>query len=202
MTSWFTWHGAVNDITQHCFLKLVSCAIIWHKISHLKRRWKILRANQYYGILLFILTHVSFRKAVLLKKFPWILPHLNFIKKYNCIWCIKWCKYPCTLRTPHISSFTAAPGSTISPSSVAKLLLVSVNSHQSGYMWFFHTSTIKKMKRWLNWRQSFHSGQFDKRPKLMFHVAYFQSWNKYFVFYDPHCAICNWANNVLKNKVA
>ena len=129
MTSLFTWHGAVNGITQHFFLKLVYCAIIWHKISHLKRRWKILRANQYYGILLFILTHVSFRKAVLLKTFPWILPHLNFMKKYNCIWCIKWCKYPCTLRTPHISSFTAAPVSTISPSSVAKLLLVSVNSH-------------------------------------------------------------------------
>ena len=49
-------------------------------MSHLKRRWKVLRANQFYGNLLFISINVSFRMTVSLKTFPWIFPHPNFIK--------------------------------------------------------------------------------------------------------------------------
>ena len=59
-----------------------SCAIIWYKMSHLKlrRRWKILRASQCYGNLLFASINVSFRETVPLKTFPLIFPHPNFIK--------------------------------------------------------------------------------------------------------------------------
>ena len=54
----------------------------------------------------------------------------QFAQKYYYIRCIKWCKFwfgaSCTLSTSRISSFTVISGSTILPSSVAKLFLVSV----------------------------------------------------------------------------
>ena len=101
------------------------------EMSHLKRRWKVLRANQCYDNLPFISINVSFGRTVSLQTFPWIFPHSNFIKKkYYNIRCIKWCKClicaSCTLNTSHISSFTVISGSTISPSSVVKLFVVSV----------------------------------------------------------------------------
>ena len=47
MTSSLTSHGSVNDVTWHfsrnCFLMLSFDT----KMSHLKRRWKVLRTNQY-----------------------------------------------------------------------------------------------------------------------------------------------------------
>ena len=50
MTSSLTSHGSVNDITRNF-------------------SWKVLRANQYQGNLLFISVNVSFRKTVPLKHF-------------------------------------------------------------------------------------------------------------------------------------
>ena len=74
-----TWVGKWHHSTF--FLKLVSCALIWYKMSHLRRRQEILRANQCDGNLAFISINVSFRETVPLKTFPWIFPHPNFIKK-------------------------------------------------------------------------------------------------------------------------
>ena len=80
MTLSLTSHGSVNDITQHFSLNSFLVLSFETKMSHLKCRWKVLRANQCYGNLLFISINVSFRKTVSLKTFPWTFPHSNFIK--------------------------------------------------------------------------------------------------------------------------
>ena len=80
MTSSLTSHGSVDDITQHFFLNSFLVLSFDTKISHLKRRWKDLRANQSYGNLPFISSNVSFGITVSPKTFPWIFPHPNFIK--------------------------------------------------------------------------------------------------------------------------
>ena len=72
-------HGPINDITQHFSLNSFLVLSFDTKMSHLKRRWKVLMANQCYGNLPFILINVSFRKTVSLKTFPWIFPHPNFM---------------------------------------------------------------------------------------------------------------------------
>ena len=61
VTSSRTSHGSVNDITQHFSLNSILVLSFDTKLSHLKRRWKVLWANQNYGNLLFILIDVSFR---------------------------------------------------------------------------------------------------------------------------------------------
>ena len=80
MTSPLSSHRSVNDITQHFSLNSFLVLSFDTKMFHLKRRWKLLRANQFYGNLPFISINVSFRKTVSLKTFPWIFPHPNFIK--------------------------------------------------------------------------------------------------------------------------
>ena len=79
VTSSLTSHGSVNDITQHFSLNSVLVLSFDTIISHLKRRWKVLRATQCYGNLPFISINVCFRKTVSLKTFPWIFPHPNFM---------------------------------------------------------------------------------------------------------------------------
>ena len=79
VTSSLTSHGSVNDITQHFSLNSFLVPSFDTKMSHLKRRWKVLWANKCYGNLPFILINVSFRKTVSLKTFPWIFPHPKFI---------------------------------------------------------------------------------------------------------------------------
>ena len=79
-TSSLTSHGLVNDITQHFSLNSLLVLSFDTKMSILKRRLKVLRANQCYGNLLFISTNVSFWKTELLKTFPWIFTHPNLIK--------------------------------------------------------------------------------------------------------------------------
>ena len=79
VTSPLTSHGSVNDITQHFSLNSFLVLSFDTKMSHLKRRWKVLWANQCYGNLPFILINASFRKTVSLKTFPWIFPHPNFM---------------------------------------------------------------------------------------------------------------------------
>ena len=79
VTPSLTSHGSVNDITQHFSLNSFLVLSFDTKMSHLKRRWKVLRANQCYGNLSFISINVSSRKTVSLKTFPWIFPHPNFI---------------------------------------------------------------------------------------------------------------------------
>ena len=80
MTSSLTSHELVNDITQHFSLNSVLVISFDTKMSHLKHRWKVLRAKQCYGNLPFIPINASFGKTELLKTFPWIFPHPNFIK--------------------------------------------------------------------------------------------------------------------------
>ena len=80
MTSSLSSRGSVNDITQHFPLNSFLVLSFDAKMSHLKRRWKVLRANQFYGNLPFISINVSFRKTASLKTFPWIFPQPNFIK--------------------------------------------------------------------------------------------------------------------------
>ena len=64
-----TWPGTTSSFTSH------------HSTFSLKlRRWKVLRANQFYRNLPFISINVSFRETVSLKTFPWIFSHSNFIK--------------------------------------------------------------------------------------------------------------------------
>ena len=125
MTSSLTSYGSVNDITQHFSLILFLVLSFHTKMFHLKRRWKVLRANQYYGNLHFIPINVSFRNTVSLQTFPWIFPHINFIK--NCITSdasngvnVRFV-HSCNLSASHVSSFTVIAGTTISPASVAKL---------------------------------------------------------------------------------
>ena len=79
VTSSFASHRSVNDITQHLSLNLFLVLSFDTKMSLVKRRWKVLRANQCYGNLPFISSNVSFRKTVSLKTFPWIFPHPNFM---------------------------------------------------------------------------------------------------------------------------
>ena len=79
VTSSLTSHGAVNRITQHFFLNSFLVLSFDTKMSHLKRRWKVLWANQCYDNLPFILINMSFRKTVSLKTFPWIFPLPNFL---------------------------------------------------------------------------------------------------------------------------
>ena len=73
-------HGSVNDITKQFSLNLFLVLSFDTKMSHLKRRWKFLWANQCHGNLPFILINVSFRKTVSLKTFSLIFPHTNFMK--------------------------------------------------------------------------------------------------------------------------
>ena len=79
VTSSFTSHRSVNDITQHFSLNSFLLLSFDTKMSHLKHRWKVLRANQCDGNLPFISINVSFRKTVSLKTFLWIFPHPNFL---------------------------------------------------------------------------------------------------------------------------
>ena len=81
MTSSLTSHGSVNNITQHFSLNSFLVSSFDTKMSHLKRRWKVLRVNQYYEKVPFISINVSFGKTVVsMKTFSWIFPHYNFIK--------------------------------------------------------------------------------------------------------------------------
>ena len=80
MTSSLSSLGSGNDITEHSSLNSLLVLSFDTKMSHLRRRWKVLRANQFYGNLTFISINVSFRKTGSLKTFPWIFPHPNFIK--------------------------------------------------------------------------------------------------------------------------
>ena len=80
MTSSRTSYGSENDMTQHFPLNSFLVLLFDTKMSNLKRRWKVLRANQCYGNLPFISINVSFRKTVSLKTFPMIFPHPNAIK--------------------------------------------------------------------------------------------------------------------------
>ena len=79
VTSSLTSHGSVSEITQHFSLNSFLVLSFDTKMSHLKRRWKVLWTNLCYGNLPFILINVSFRKTVSLKTFPWIFPHPNFM---------------------------------------------------------------------------------------------------------------------------
>ena len=81
VTSSLTSHGSVNVITQYFSLNSFLVLSFDTKIAHLKRRRKVLWANQSYGNLSFILINVSFKKPVSLKTFPWIFPHPNFMTK-------------------------------------------------------------------------------------------------------------------------
>ena len=67
------WHHSTFSLNSFLVLSFDT------KMSHLKRRWKVLWANQCYGNLPFILINVSFRKTISLKTFPWIFPHPNFM---------------------------------------------------------------------------------------------------------------------------
>ena len=75
-------HGSVNAITQHFSLNSFLVLSFDAKMSRLKRRWEVLRANQCFGNSPFISINVSFRKTVslVLKTYPWIFHHPNFIK--------------------------------------------------------------------------------------------------------------------------
>ena len=70
MTSSLTSHGSVNDITQIFSLNSFLMLSFDTKMSHLKRRLKVLRANQCYENLPFISINVSVRKTVSLITFP------------------------------------------------------------------------------------------------------------------------------------
>ena len=64
------------------FLLLNSCIVLSFdikKISHFRRRWKILMANQNYANLPFISINVPLSKTVRLKAFLWIFSQTNFI---------------------------------------------------------------------------------------------------------------------------
>ena len=153
------WHDHVcRHRLRHCvgkwhhsafFLKFVSCVRIDTKMSHLKRRWKVLRANQCYGNLPFISINVSFRKTPSLKTFPWIFPYLNFtintitfdVSNGVNVWFV----HLVLLSTSSISSFAVISGSTISPSSVAK------------HFWWVYSSGL------LNW----HWGNSMTTPMLV-----------------------------------
>ena len=80
MTSSLTSRESVNDMTQHLSLNSFLLLSFDTKMSHLKHRWKDLRANQCYGNLPFIPINVSFKKTVSLKTFPWIFPDPKLIK--------------------------------------------------------------------------------------------------------------------------
>ena len=80
MTPSLTSHGSVNDIIQHLSLNSFLVLSFDTKMSHLKRRWKVLRAKQCYGNLSFISINVSFSKTISLKTFSWLFPHSKFIK--------------------------------------------------------------------------------------------------------------------------
>ena len=81
MTPFLTSHESVNDITQPFSLNWFLVLSFDTKMSHLRRRQEILRANQCDGNVAFISINVSFRETVPLKTFPWIFPDPNFIKK-------------------------------------------------------------------------------------------------------------------------
>ena len=80
MTSSLTSHGSVNDITRHFSLNSFLLLSVDTEHFHLKHRWKIVRANQYYGFFFFISINVSFGKTLPLKKFLWTFSHPDFIK--------------------------------------------------------------------------------------------------------------------------
>ena len=80
MTSSLTSHGSVNDTTQHFSLYSFLVLSFNTKMSHLRRRWKIFRANLCYVNLPFVSIYVSFRETVPLKTLPWIFIHPNFIE--------------------------------------------------------------------------------------------------------------------------
>ena len=131
VTSSHTSHGPVNDITQHFFLNSFLVLSFDTKMPHLKRRRKVLRVNQCYGNLPFISISVSFRNTVSLKTFSWIFPHPNFMTNTitfdvsNDV-IVRFVHRVRFSSTSRISIFVVISGSTISPSSVAKLFLVSV----------------------------------------------------------------------------
>ena len=125
MKSSITSHGSVNDITEHLSLNYFLVLSFDTKMSHLKRRRKVLRANQCCAKLTFISINVSFTKTVSLKTFPWIFAHPNLIKDtitfdVSSVVNVRF-EHCELLSASHISSFTSISGSTISPTSVAKL---------------------------------------------------------------------------------
>ena len=73
-----TWVGKWHHSTFSLNPFLVLCFDT--KMSHVRRRWKILRANQCYGNLPSVSINVIFRETVPPKTFPWIFPHTNVIK--------------------------------------------------------------------------------------------------------------------------
>ena len=79
VTSSPTAHGSVNDITKDFSLNFFLVLSFDTKMSHLKRRWKVLWTNQCHGNLPFILINVSFRKTVSLKTYSLIFLHINFM---------------------------------------------------------------------------------------------------------------------------
>ena len=80
MMSSFPSPGSAIDITQHFSLNSFLALSFDINMFHLTRVWKILTANQYYGNLLPISINLTSRSTVLLKTFPWIFSHPNFIK--------------------------------------------------------------------------------------------------------------------------
>ena len=92
MTSSLASHRSVNDITQHFSLNSFLVLSFDTKMSHLKRRWKVLRANQFYRNLPFISINVSFRKTVSLKKISMGIFLSKFYQRCCYTRCIKWCK--------------------------------------------------------------------------------------------------------------
>ena len=81
MTSSITSHGSVNDITWHFSWNSFLMLSFDTKMSHLRRQWKVLRANQYYGNLPFIAIDMLFRKTIPLKNFHryFLIPILSKI---------------------------------------------------------------------------------------------------------------------------
>ena len=114
VTSSLTSHGSVNDITQHFSLNSFLVLSFDTKMSHFKRRWKVLWANQCYGNLPFILINMSFRKTVSLKHFLiLILWQILLHSKYQMVYMLG--LYIVYLSTSRMLIFIVNSESTISP---------------------------------------------------------------------------------------
>ena len=91
MTSSLTSYGSVNGITPHFTLNSFLVLSFDTKMSHLKRRWKILRANQCYGNVPFISIPVLQEDSIT-ENISMDISSSQFYQKYYHIRCIKWYK--------------------------------------------------------------------------------------------------------------
>ena len=91
MTSSPTSHGSESDITQHFSLNSFLLLSFGTKMSHLKRWYKVLRANQCYGNLPFISIPVL-QKDSITENISMDIFSSKFYQKYYNIRYIKWCK--------------------------------------------------------------------------------------------------------------